>query len=197
MAATLTSILRPFSAALSFILMIGRNLAWMALAIMVAVILLQVIMRYVFNNALAWPEEAARFCMLWMTGLIAPSAMRWGGFVAIEMLPQAMPKRVGHVLSLILLLLSAVVMYVSIQFGWNHTFGFGGNFDASAMRIPLDWVGGESVRVKLRYMYGALLFGVVMIFIVNIELLIRNIILLLNPDQELPDTGQVVIAGAD
>lgn len=197
MAATLTSILRPFSAALSFILMIGRNLAWMALAIMVAVILLQVIMRYVFNNALAWPEEAARFCMLWMTGLIAPSAMRWGGFVAIEMLPQAMPKRVGHVLSLILLLLSAVVMYVSIQFGWNHTFGFGGNFDASAMRIPLDWVGGESVRVKLRYMYGALLFGVVMIFIVNIELLIRNIILLLNPDQELPDMGQVVIAGAD
>lgn len=196
-AALLTSILRPFSAALSFVLMIGRQLAWMALAIMVAVILLQVVMRYVFNNALAWPEEAARFCMLWMTGLIAPSAMRWGGFVAIEMLPQAMPKRLGHVLSLVLLLLSAVVMYVSIQFGWSHTFGFGGNFDASAMRVPLDWVGGESVRVKLRYMYGALLFGVVMIFVVNIELLLRNIILLLNPDQELPDTGQVAIAGAD
>ncbi|MEP0942949.1 MAG: TRAP transporter small permease subunit [Rhizobiaceae bacterium] len=197
MAAILTSILRPFSAALSFVLMVGRNIAWFALGVMVAVILLQVVMRYVFNNALAWPEEAARFCMLWMTGLIAPSAMRWGGFVAIEMLPQAMPKRVGHVLSLILLLLSAVVMYVSIQFGWNHTFGFGGNFDASAMRVPLDWVGGESIRVKLRYMYGALLLGVVMIFIVNIELILRNIILLLNPDQELPDRGQVVIAGAD
>lgn len=196
-AALLTSILRPFSAALSVVLMLGRHVAWMALAVMVAVILLQVVMRYVFNNALAWPEEAARFCMLWMTGLIAPSAMRWGGFVAIEMLPQAMPKRVGHVLSLVLLLLSAIVMYVSIQFGWNHTFGFGGNFDASAMRIPFDWIGGESIRVKLRYMYGALLFGVVMIFVVNIELILRNIILLLNPDQELPDTGQVVIAGAD
>ncbi|MCJ8309972.1 MAG: TRAP transporter small permease subunit [Rhizobiaceae bacterium] len=196
-AALLTSILRPFSAVLSVVLMLGRHIAWMALAVMVAVILLQVIMRYVFNNALAWPEEAARFCMLWMTGMIAPSAMRWGGFVAIEMLPQAMPKRLGHVLSLVLLLLSAVVMYVCIQFGWNHTFGFGGNFDASAMRIPLDWVGGESVRVKLRYMYGSLLFGVIMIFVVNIELILRNIILLLNPDQELPDTGQVVIAGAD
>ena len=112
-AALLTSILRPFSAVLSFVLMIGRNIAWMALGIMVAVILLQVVMRYVFNNALAWPEEAARFCMLWMTGLIAPSAMRWGGFVAIEMLPQAMPKRLGHVLSMVLLLLSAVVMGAS------------------------------------------------------------------------------------
>ena len=25
--------------------------------------------------------------MLWMTGLMAPSAYRWGGFVAIDMLP--------------------------------------------------------------------------------------------------------------
>ena len=124
-------------------------------------------------------------------------ALRWGGFVAIEMLPQAMPKRSGHVLTLILLLLSVVVMFVSIQFGWSHIFGFGGNFDASAMSIPLDWVGGESIRVKLRYMYGALLLCVVMIFIVNIELILRNIILLLNPDQELPGTGQVVIAGTD
>ena len=197
MAALLTSILRPFSAVLSFVLMIGRNIAWMALGVMVAVILLQVIMRYVFNNALAWPEEAARFCMLWMTGLIAPSAMRWGGFVAIDMLPQALPKRLGQLLTLFLLILSAIVLFVSIQFGWKHTFGFGGNFDASAMRIPLDLVGGESIRVKLRYMYGALLAGVFLIFIVNLELILRSIILILDPDQELPDTEQIAAAGAD
>ena len=197
MAAVLTGVLRPISAVLSIILRIGRHVAWFALAVMVAVILLQVIMRYVFNNALAWPEEAARFCMLWMTGLIAPSAMRWGGFVAIEMLPQALPKRLGHVLGLVLLILSAIVMYVSIQFGWKHTFGFGGNFDASAMRLPLDWIGGESVRFKLRYMYGALLTCVVLIFIVNIELILRNIIMMIDPDQELPDTEQMAMEGAD
>ena len=195
--AILNSILRPLSAIISVILKIGRNLAWMALAVMVGVILLQVVMRYVFHNTLSWPEEAARFCMLWMTGLIAPSAMRWGGFVAIDMLPQALPRRIGHLLSLVLLVLSAVVLAVSIQYGWKHTFGFGGNFDASAMRIPLDWVGGESVRVKLRYMYGALLLGVTMILVVNVELLLRNIIKLLDPDQELPDTGEIAMAGAD
>ena len=197
MAAVLTSILTPISAVLSIILKIGRHIAWFALAVMVAVILLQVVMRYVFNNALAWPEEAARFCMLWMTGLIAPSAMRWGGFVAIDMLPQALPRRLGQILTLILLILSAIVLFVSIQFGWKHTFGFGGNFDASAMRIPLDLFGGESIRVKLRYMYGALLAGVFLIFIVNLELILRNIILILDPDQELPDTEQIAAAGAD
>ena len=197
MAAVLTSILTPISAVLSIILKIGRHIAWFALAVMVAVILLQVVMRYVFNNALAWPEEAARFCMLWMTGLIAPSAMRWGGFVAIDMLPQALPKRLGQLLTLFLLILSAIVLFVSIQFGWKHTFGFGGNFDASAMRIPLDLFGGESIRVKLRYMYGALLAGVFLIFIVNLELILRSIILILDPDQELPDTEQIAAAGAD
>jgi len=195
--AILTSILRPLSAIISILLKVGRTVAWMALAVMVGVILLQVVMRYVFNNALSWPEEAARFCMLWMTGMIAPSAMRWGGFVAIDMLPQALPRRIGHFLGLILLLLSAVVLAVSIQYGWNHTFGFGGNFDASAMRVPFDWVGGESIRVKLRYMYGALLLGVVMILVVNVELILRSIIMLLDPDQELPDTGETMIAGAD
>ena len=113
------------------------------------------------------------------------------------MLPQALPRRTGQVLTLILLFLSALVLFVSIQFGWKHTFGFGGNFDASAMRVPLDWVGGESIRVKLRYMYGALLAGVVLIFIVNIELILRSFILLLDPDRELPDTDQMIVAGAD
>ncbi len=63
----------------SFMLKIGRNLAWIAIFLMVIVILLQVFFRYVLNNALPWPDELARFLMLWMTGFIAPSAYRWGG----------------------------------------------------------------------------------------------------------------------
>ena len=125
------------------LLRIGRNIAWFALALMVVVILLQVVFRYVFNSALPWPDEVARFLMLWMTGLIAPSAMRWGGFVAIDMLEMALPKRAGLFLTLILLCLSAIVLVMAIQFGWKHTMGFGGNFDSSSMKLPLDWIGME------------------------------------------------------
>ena len=70
----------------TFILRIGRHLAWIAIGLMVVIILVQVLFRYGLNSALPWPDEAARFLMLWMTGLIAPSAYRWGGFVSIEML---------------------------------------------------------------------------------------------------------------
>ena len=68
------------------ILRIGRAIGVVAVALMVVAILIQVFFRYVLNNALPWPDEAARFCMLWMTGLMAPTAFRTGGFVAIDML---------------------------------------------------------------------------------------------------------------
>ena len=60
----------------TFILRIGRHLAWIAIGLMVVIILVQVFFRYGLNSALPWPDEAARFLMLWMTGLIAPSAYR-------------------------------------------------------------------------------------------------------------------------
>ena len=63
----------------TIILRVGRNIAWVALALMVGVILLQVFFRYILNDALNWPDEAARFLMLWMTGLIAPSAFAGAG----------------------------------------------------------------------------------------------------------------------
>jgi len=185
----MVQLLRPISAVIGTILAFGRQIAWIALALMVFVILLQVFFRYVVGSALNWPDEAARFLMLWMTGLIAPSAYRWGGFVAIDMLPSALPRVPAQLLNLVLFVLSFLVLFIAIQLGWKHTMGFGGNFDSSSLRIPLDWFGGESIKVKLRYMYGSLLVCVALLIIVNVELILRTIIGLIDPDADLPDTG--------
>lgn len=181
-------VLRAISLVNSAILALGRHIAWMALGLMVLVILLQVVFRYVFNNALAWPDEAARFLMLWMTGLIAPSAFRWGGFVAIDMLPLALPRVAGLVLTMILLLLSLSVLAMGLQHGYNHTMGFGGNFDSSSLRLPLDLIGLESLKVKLRYMYGSLLISIILLLLVNVELVLRTAANLILPDASLPPT---------
>ncbi len=181
-------VLRAISLVNSAILALGRHIAWMALGLMVLVILLQVVFRYVFNNALAWPDEAARFLMLWMTGLIAPSAFRWGGFVAIDMLPLALPRMAGLVLTMILLLLSLSVLAMGLQHGYNHTMGFGGNFDSSSLRLPLDLIGLESLKVKLRYMYGSLLISIILLLLVNVELVLRTAANLISPDASLPPT---------
>ena len=181
-------LLRTISGVNSVVLGLGRQIAWMALGLMVVVILLQVVFRYVFNNAQAWPDEAARFLMLWMTGLIAPSAFRWGGFVAIDMLPLALPRVAGLLLTLVLLLLSLTVLATALQHGYNHTMGFGGNFDSSSLRLPFDLIGFESMKVKLRYMYGSLLLGMILLLSVNIELILRTAASLISPDANLPPT---------
>lgn len=186
----LLTALRALAAVNTPLLRLGRQLAWVALALMVVLILLQVVFRYVFNNALAWPDEGARFLMLWMTGLVAPSAFRWGGFVAIDIVPRALSnfsRAAGGLLALFLLALSCAVLVAALQHGYNHAFGFGGNFDSSSLRVPLDWFGGDAVKVKLRYMYASLMACVVLLLSVNAELLLRAAARLVAPQVELPD----------
>ena len=181
------------------VLRIGKNIAWISLALMVFVIILQVFFRYILNNAMPWPDEAARFLMLWMTGLIAPLAYRSNGFVAIDMLGRALPMRSGLLLTMVLLVLSTLVLITAIKFGWAHTMGFGGNFESSSLRLPLDWFGMATVKLKLRYMYASLLICVIILLSVNIELIIRTIIRIFTPDSDLneDDAEGKILAGAN
>ena len=104
----------------TFFLRIGRQFAWIAIFLMVIVILVQVFFRYVLNNALPWPDEVARFLMLWMTGLIAPSAYRWGGFVSIDLLERVLPKIISTFLTLFLLIVSLFVLVIGLELGFKH-----------------------------------------------------------------------------
>ena len=148
---------------------------------MVIVILLQVFFRYVLNNALPWPDEAARFLMLWMTGLIAPSAYRWGGFVAIDMIISSMPKVAGNVLTLLLLILSLFILIVGLKLGLQH-IKVGWIFNSSSIKIPLFLIGEQSKPIKLAWMYMSLPVGISMLILVNIELIFIRILSIINPN---------------
>ena len=179
-----------------FVLALGRHISVGLMGLMVLVILIQVFFRYVLNNALPWPDEAARFMMLWLTGLVAPSAYRAGGFVAIEMFPQMLPKAVGAILTLILLCLAAVVLSVAIKLGWNHV-NSGWLFNSSSLKIPLDLIGLDVVRVKLAWMYMSLFVGVCLLWVVNFELILRNIAKLFGRGDDLPEIRQIIASGAE
>ncbi len=170
----------------TFVLRIGRHVAWVALALMVVVILVQVFFRYVLNNALPWPDEAARFLMLWMTGLIAPSAYRWGGFVSIDMLRDLLPKAVGALLMLVLLGLALAVLLVGLEFGLKHVDS-GWLFSSSSLKLPLQLVGGKPLAIKLAWMYLSLPVGLALLISVNVELMLKALIGVLQPSAVLPD----------
>lgn len=191
------AILSPLSAVNKFLLFIGRGIGGFAIACMVIAILIQVFFRYILNNALPWPDEAARFCMLWMTGLMAPTAFRRGGFVAIDMLGVALPRSIGNILNLVLLLLSLVVLFVALKIGWNEVTGFGGRFTTASLYVPMAFDFSEWLRVPRSWMMASLLVGVALLLSVNVELVLRCLAAIIGGEDRLPEIETATAGGSE
>lgn len=159
------------------VLFVCRIIGVFALAIMVCLILGQVFFRYVLNDAPNWTEEGARFGMLWMTGLMAPIAMRKGGFVAIDMVERALPRILSGILTLLLLALSLWVLLILWDKGLNnHVDSLSGRGKSASLKIPLDLFGGESIKFRNNWQYAALFVGVNLMILVTVELILRQIL---------------------
>lgn len=182
----LLGLLKPLQVLLDAVLAIGKAISVLAIGLMVLAILIQVFFRYVLGNALPWPDEAARFCMLWMTGFMAPIAYRRGGFVAIDMILVAMPRAIGGVVSIILLAIAGLVLATAVQIGAGEITGFGSRFATAALYIPSFAEGGLTwERMPRFYMFLSLFVGVCLLLIVNIELIIRAIVTLMGGEDQL------------
>ena len=160
MVSTLGCILKPISKINDVALSIGRQISWVLVALMVLAIGLQVFCRYILNSALPWPEEFARVMMIWMMALTAPSAYRWGGFVAIDMFLEALPKKLSYLLNLALTAIATCVLVFLLYYAIRH-FNSGWIFKSSTLKIPLAYI-----YLSMSICFGAMLS-------VNIELIIR------------------------
>ncbi len=186
----LNGVLKVLDKLNSAVLKVCGAIGIIAIAAMVVAILIQVFFRYVLGNALPWPDELARFCMLWMTGLMAPIAYRQGGFVAIDMLPDLLGKRAASLLSLLLLFISLLVLVMGIKLGMKHV-NSGWLFSSSSLKVPLSLIGMKSVKLKLVYMYSSLWIGLILLTAVNIELLLRSIKDLIVGGNDTDDSPQL------
>ncbi|WP_435311577.1 TRAP transporter small permease [Primorskyibacter sedentarius] len=194
--AILKGLLAPLQFVNTHVLRLGRAIAVFAMAIMVLSILYQVVMRYGFNAAPNWSEELARFCMLWMTGLVAPAAYRRGGFVAIDTLTMLLPKNIGAVLNFVLLALALLVLVVALQLGLKHV-NSGWLFASSSLRLPLDLIGMAPVKLKLAWMFMSLFVGVILLTSVTVELLLRQLVRLTGGGDDLPPLPTLDTPGAE
>ena len=176
MMALLTNLLVPLQAFNEVALRLGRAVAILAIGLMVLAILIQVFFRYALNNPLPWPDEAARFAMLWMTGLIAPMAYRRGGFVAIDTFLRILPERSAAMLSLVLLVISGLVLGIAIEIGWGEINGFLSKAKTASLyylNFSFEWI-----KLPRRWMMASFFVCVVLLFTVNIELILRTLVTL-------------------
>jgi TRAP-type C4-dicarboxylate transport system permease small subunit len=70
-----------------------ENLLMLLLFVSVAVIFLQVIMRYVFQSSLSWSEELGRYIFIWLTWLSTGYAVRQKRHLRIEFLSDLFGER--------------------------------------------------------------------------------------------------------
>lgn len=193
----LLAVIVPLGLLNATLLRIGRAVGVVAVGLMVIAILVQVFFRYVLNHALPWPDEAARFCMLWMMGLMAPTAFRRGGFVAIETLSYMIPRRAAQVLGLFLLCISLLVLVVAVQIGWKEVTGFGGRFTTASLYVPTSLSFDSFYRVPRSWMMASLLVGIALLLMVNVELILRNIASLFGAGDRLPEIPETAVQGAE
>jgi TRAP-type C4-dicarboxylate transport system permease small subunit len=174
----------------------GRWLGAACLGLMVVVILIQVFFRYVLNSALPWPEEASRFLMLWSTGLMAPTAFRRGGFVAIDMIVRMLPRMVATALSIFLMAVTIVVLWIALGIGWSEVTGIGGRFETDSLWIPTGPDPASWMKVPKSWMMASMLVGVALLMAVAVELALRNLIVLIRGPDGLRDIPDAVMLGS-
>jgi TRAP-type C4-dicarboxylate transport system permease small subunit len=178
------------------LLALGRWIGAVCLGLMVVAILLQVFFRYVLNNALPWPEEASRFLMLWSTGLMAPTAFRRGGFVAIDMVIRLLPRMVATGLSVFLMAVTILVLWIALGIGWSEVTGLGGRFETDSLRVPVSLDLSVWMKVPKSWMMASLLVGVALLLLVAVELALRNLYALIRGPEGLRDIPDTVMLGS-
>ncbi|MBY5944873.1 TRAP transporter small permease [Photobacterium rosenbergii] len=118
-----------------------RHVAGILLLLMTAIVVAQVLFRYVFNIPLSWTDESSRFLMIYMTYLCLPFVYLADKNIAMTFLTEILEKKAPRVYSFLLLLghISAMLVFsVWITFGWN--FFQTGSVMADSLPIPMYYV---------------------------------------------------------
>lgn len=104
---------------------------------MLAIVCLNVLLRYIFSYSITWTEESARFMMVWITFLLFPYAQQKGQLVAVDFLALRIRyTRPGVMLAIFLELLTLAVLVGCLY----QSFGFvqrAGATISMALQLPM------------------------------------------------------------
>lgn len=114
------------------------------LCVMCVVILLQIIARYALNNAMAWPEEIARFSFVWATYFAISICMKDESHLRITLIQSLISKKAAEYIDLFCMILNILFFAICTWLSLDMTLKVQ-EMGQVAVSIPvpvyLVWIG--------------------------------------------------------
>ena len=108
--------------------------------VMVAVIFLQVVSRYIFNNSISWSEALGRYLFVWVSWLGVSIGAREGEHIKITMLVERMPKMKAEIVNIISELIVIIIAGATIYYSTPLTrILIGNNVMENTLHICQVW----------------------------------------------------------
>jgi TRAP-type C4-dicarboxylate transport system permease small subunit len=109
------------------------------LAVMVAVLVLQVFFRFVMDDPLAWSEELARYAFVWVTFLGAAVAFRHGSHIVVDTIVRMFPQGTQTALAWVVDLLVVAALLVLLVQGIGIV-AVTADTVSTMLEVPMSWV---------------------------------------------------------
>ena len=116
-----------------------KYLLVLLLILMFSITFIQVIMRYVFLNAIPWAEEAVRFMFVWASFLGAAIGIKEKIHIGIDLVTAKLPKLGQRITSTVVYCVIIWFAYFMITVGWEFMMFTHGQL-SPALVIPMSYV---------------------------------------------------------
>ena len=141
---------------------VARSVIVIALSVMLFVICLQVFCRFVLGQALPWPEEAARFLMIWSLFLAAVYVHREEGHLRLDFFVEKLPLRIRLMLKILVNVAILLFLVVMLK---------GGIFEVDALKVMKT----GALRISRAFPYAAIPASAALFIMVTLKLIITDI----------------------
>ncbi len=138
------------------------TIAQIILWLFVALTSLQVVMRYVFDSPLTWPEELTQILLVWMTFIAAIGLSRKGLHIRVEFAEAFLGRSGRNALEAVFNLLTLVFMAALIVGGWR-------------MYEQLTFERTPALRWKLNMIFAVVPLSAAAMFVIHLVQLFRNL----------------------
>lgn len=113
------------------------SLATICLLVLGVITFLGVVWRYIIGNPFTWLEEVQLALLVWIGFFAASAAFRSGSHIAIEMVVEALPKRLQRAVEWLVRAVTAVILvFLAVQcIGYMRSFMQSGRL-SPVLRVP-------------------------------------------------------------